>query len=105
MSNPITVLVVWQAKLYAPRERRPGPGTVVAALVLVALIVLAFALGTDYQFSTYGLIPTAAVTCVITIGLLRAAYESFASESLAMLGVRRKVVLEADRWRVAWSLA
>ena len=54
-----------------------------AALVLVALIVLAFALGTDYEFSTYGLIPTAAVTCALTIGLLRAAYESFASEPLA----------------------
>jgi exopolysaccharide biosynthesis polyprenyl glycosylphosphotransferase len=93
---PITVLVFWQAKLYAPRERRPGPGTVVAALALVALIVLAFALGTDYQFSTYGLIPTAAVTCSLTIGLLRAAYESFASEALAVLGTRRRVVLVGE---------
>jgi exopolysaccharide biosynthesis polyprenyl glycosylphosphotransferase len=93
---PITVLVFWQAKLYAPRERRPGPGTVVAALVLVALIVLAFALGTDYRFSTSGLIPTAAVTCAITIGLLRAAYDSFASEALAFFGVRRKVVLVGE---------
>jgi exopolysaccharide biosynthesis polyprenyl glycosylphosphotransferase len=93
---PVTALVFWQAGLYAPRERRPGPGTVVASLGLVALIVLAFGLGTDYEFSTYGIIPTAAVTCVLTIGLLRAAYESFATEALALIGVRRKVVLVGE---------
>ena len=93
---PVTALVFWQAGLYAPRERRPGPGTVVASLGLVALIVLAFGLGTDYEFSTYGIIPTAAATCVLTIGLLRAAYESFATEALALIGVRRKVVLVGE---------
>jgi exopolysaccharide biosynthesis polyprenyl glycosylphosphotransferase len=93
---PVTVLVFWQAGLYAPRERRPGPGTVVACLVLVALITLAFALGTDYEFTTYGLLPTAAVTCSLTIGLLRASYESVASELLRMVGVRRRVVLVGE---------
>ena len=52
------------------------PGRVVASLVLVALIVLAFGLGTDYDFTTTGLIPTAVVTCALAIGVLRAAYDS-----------------------------
>ena len=39
---PVTVLVFLQAGLYAPRERRAGAGRILAALVLVALIVLAF---------------------------------------------------------------
>jgi hypothetical protein len=43
---PITVIVFFQAGLYAPRERRAGSGRILAALVLVALIVLAFGLGT-----------------------------------------------------------
>ena len=48
---PITVLVFLQAGLYAPRERRAGPGRLVAAIVTVALIVLAFGLGTGYEFT------------------------------------------------------
>ncbi len=93
---PVTVLVFWQAGLYAPRDRRPGPGAVVRSLVLVALIVLAFGIGTDYEFTTYGLVPTATVICALTIGLMRAAYESFTSELLRSLGVRRRVVLVGE---------
>ena len=93
---PVTVLVFWQAGLYAPRDRRPGPGAVVRSLVLVALIVLAFGIGTDYEFTTYGLVPTATVLCALTIGLMRAAYESFTSELLRSLGVRRRVVLVGE---------
>ena len=66
---PITVLVFLQAGLYAPRERRAGSGRILAALVLVALIVLAFGLGTDYDFTTTGLIPTAVATSALAIGL------------------------------------
>ena len=66
---PITVLVFLQAGLYAPRERRAGAGRIVSSLVLVALIVLAFGLGTDYDFTTTGLIPTAVVTCALAIGV------------------------------------
>ena len=36
------MIVFLQAGLYAPRERRAGAGRILAALVLVALIVLAF---------------------------------------------------------------
>ena len=77
---PITLLVFWQAGLYATRERRAGLGRVASSLLLVALIVLAFGYGTGYDFNTTGLIPTALVVCAITIGLLRAAYDSFTLE-------------------------
>ena len=93
---PITVLVFLQAGLYARRERRPGSGRMVASLVLVALIVLAFAIGTDYNFTTSGLIPTAVVTCALAIGLLRSAYDSVALEVMRLAGVRRRVILVGE---------
>jgi exopolysaccharide biosynthesis polyprenyl glycosylphosphotransferase len=93
---PITLLVFLQAGLYARRERRPGPGRVVASLVLVALIVLAFGIGTDYDFTTSGLIPTAVATSAVTISLLRAAYDSAALELMRLAGVKRRVVLVGE---------
>ncbi len=93
---PITVLVFAQAGLYAPRERRAGPGRLLSAIVVVALIVLAFGLGTDYEFRTSGLIPTAAVTCAIAIGILRAAYGSVSLEAMKVAGIRRRVVLVGE---------
>jgi exopolysaccharide biosynthesis polyprenyl glycosylphosphotransferase len=94
---PITVLVFAQAGLYRQRERRPGWGRLVASLIVVALIVLAFGLGTDYDFTTSGLIPTAVVTSAITIGLFRAAYESTSLEVMRAAGIRRRVVLVGER--------
>jgi exopolysaccharide biosynthesis polyprenyl glycosylphosphotransferase len=93
---PITVLVFLQAGLYAPRERRAGSGRILAALVLVALIVLAFGLGTDYDFTTTGLIPTAVATSALSIGLLRAAYDSVSLELMGLAGVRRRLVLVGE---------
>jgi exopolysaccharide biosynthesis polyprenyl glycosylphosphotransferase len=93
---PITVLVFLQAGLYAPRERRPGTGRIVGSLILVALIVLAFGLGTDYDFTTTGLIPTSVVTCALAISLLRAAYGSASLEAMHLLGIRRRVVLVGE---------
>ena len=66
------------------------------ALVLVALIVLAFGIGTDYDFSTTGLIPTAVVTTTLSIGLLRAAYGSISLELMRVLGVRRRLLLVGE---------
>src|SRR6185436_9382055 len=90
---PVTLLVFLQAGLYARRERRAGAGRVVSSLVLVALIILSIGIGTSYDFTTTGLIPTAVVTCSLAIGLLRAAYSSFALELMKAAGVRRRVVL------------
>mgnify|MGYP000061770680 FL=1 len=93
---PITLLVFLQAGLYGERERRPGAGRVLGSLVLVSLIVLAFGIGTDYDFKTTGLIPTAVATSALAIGLLRAAYESAALELMKLIGVRRRVVLVGE---------
>jgi exopolysaccharide biosynthesis polyprenyl glycosylphosphotransferase len=90
---PITVLVFAQSGLYRQRELRPGAGRIVACLIVVALIVLAFGLGTGYDFSTSGLIPTSVVASAVTIGLLRAAYESASLEVMRAAGIRRRVVL------------
>jgi exopolysaccharide biosynthesis polyprenyl glycosylphosphotransferase len=90
---PITVLVFAQSGLYRQRELRPGPGRILACLIVVALIVLAFGLGTGYDFTTTGLIPTSVVVSAVTIGLLRAAYESASLEVMRAAGIRRRVVL------------
>jgi exopolysaccharide biosynthesis polyprenyl glycosylphosphotransferase len=93
---PITVLVFAQAGLYRKRELRPGAGRILSSLIVVALVVLAFGIGTDYDFTTSGLIPTAVVTCAITIGLLRMAYDSATLELMRAAGVRRRVVLVGE---------
>jgi exopolysaccharide biosynthesis polyprenyl glycosylphosphotransferase len=93
---PITVLVFLQTGMYAPRERRGGAGRLLGALVLVALIVLAFGLGTDHEFTTTGLIPTAVVTSGLAIGALRAAYGSISLELMRIAGVRRRLVLVGE---------
>jgi exopolysaccharide biosynthesis polyprenyl glycosylphosphotransferase len=93
---PITVLVFAQAGLYRIRERRPGPGRILSSLIVVALIVLAFGIGTDYDFTTSGLIPTSVVVCALAISLLRAAYESAALELMRGAGIRRRVVLVGE---------
>jgi exopolysaccharide biosynthesis polyprenyl glycosylphosphotransferase len=90
---PITILVFAQSGLYRQRELRPGPGRILAGLIVVALIVLAFGLGTGYDFTTSGLIPTSVVVSAVTIGLLRAAYESVSLEVMRAAGIRRRVVL------------
>ena len=71
-------------------------GRLLASLIVVALIVFAFGIGTSYDFTTSGLIPTAVVTSAITIGLVRAAYESVSLEVLRAAGIRRRVVLVGE---------
>jgi exopolysaccharide biosynthesis polyprenyl glycosylphosphotransferase len=93
---PITVLVFAQAGLYRAREKRPGAGRILSSLIVVALIVLAFGLGTGYDFATSGLIPTSVVASAVAISLLRAAYESAALELMRMAGIRRRVVLVGE---------
>ena len=61
----VTVLVFWRGGLYAPREQRAGAGRVVSSLLLVTVITLAFAVGTGYQHTTFGLYVTAFVLSVV----------------------------------------
>ena len=97
----VTVLVFSQAHLYDERERRPGFGRVLSSLILVALITLAFAIGTGHQFSTYGLAPTAVVFCAVTIAGFRASYELVTSEFLRALGTRRYALLAGSGENIA----
>src|SRR5881398_2450436 len=89
----VTVLVFAQAGLYAERERRPGFGRVLSSLVLVALITLAFGLGTGHKFSTYGLIPAAVLFSSAAIAALRGSYEAITEDVLHALGARRHALL------------
>jgi exopolysaccharide biosynthesis polyprenyl glycosylphosphotransferase len=100
----ITILVFWQAGLYAERERRAGVGRVVSSVVLVAVITLVFAWGVNHQFGTYGLAPTAVITCTAIIALLRASYDRVTRDLLRMSGVTRRAVLVGDVDSVAHLL-
>jgi exopolysaccharide biosynthesis polyprenyl glycosylphosphotransferase len=92
----VTVLVFWQAGLYAERERRAGFGRIVGSLVLVGVITLIFALGTGHRFSTYGLAPTAILLSAICIGLLRGSYDLITGDLLRFAGVRRRAILVGE---------
>jgi exopolysaccharide biosynthesis polyprenyl glycosylphosphotransferase len=93
----VTVLVFWRAGMYGPRERRGGFSRVLSSLVLVALLVLAFAIGSGHEgFTTYGLAPVAVVLSAILIGLLRGTYDSLTQDVLRLAGVRRRAVLVGD---------
>src|SRR5437868_12846280 len=85
----VTVLVFWQAGLYAPRERRAGVGRIVSSLLLVTVVTVAFSVGTGYQHSTFGLYVTAFVLAVLVIGLLRSSYEVVTADLWRVVGVRR----------------
>jgi exopolysaccharide biosynthesis polyprenyl glycosylphosphotransferase len=89
----VTLLVFAQGDLYAERERRPGLGRIVSSLVLVALVALAFGLGTGHRFSTYGLAPTAFVLTALLISLLRGTYDGLTGNLLRRAGVRRRALL------------
>jgi len=92
----ITVLVFWQAGLYATREHRAGFGRVISSLVIVALLTLAFGLGTGHDFSTFGLIPTTLVLTAVLMGVFRASYEVVSGELLRLLGVRRRAIVAGE---------
>jgi exopolysaccharide biosynthesis polyprenyl glycosylphosphotransferase len=92
----ITVLVFWQGRLYAPREERAGFGRVCSSLLIVALLTLAFGLGTGHEFSTFGIIPTTLICAALLIGLFRASYEAASRELLRLLGVRRRAIIAGE---------
>ena len=92
----ITVLVFWQAGLYGARELRGGFGRILASLVLVALLALAFGVGVGHQFTTFGIFPAGVVLCAGLVGLFRASYEATTESLLRLSGVRRRVLLVGD---------
>ncbi len=97
----ITVLVFWVGGLYRRRELRAGLGQIVFSLILVAVITLAFGLGTGYHFTTYGLTPTALVLSAFFIGVLRSSYDVLTRDVLRLSGARRRTVLVGQGERLA----
>lgn len=95
----VTVLVFWRAGLYAAREQRAGVGRIVSSLLLVAVLTLAFSVGTGYQHTTFGLYVTAFVISVIVVSTLRSSYEVVTGDVWRIAGARRRAVLvgEGDR--------
>jgi hypothetical protein len=89
----VMVLVFWRNGLYGAREYRGGLGRIVASLVLVAGIALAFGIGTGYHFSTYAIFPTGLLFTVLLIGLLRSSYDVVTRDIFRIAGVRRRAVL------------
>ena len=96
----VTILVFWQAGLYAPRERRAGAGRVVSSLLLVTVITVIFSVGTGYQHSTFGLYVTAFVLSAIAVVLLRSSYEVVTADLWRVAGVRRRALLVGDGERL-----
>jgi exopolysaccharide biosynthesis polyprenyl glycosylphosphotransferase len=92
----ITILVFWRAHLYAAREFRAGLGRVISSLALVAVLTLAFGLGSGHHFDTFGLAPAALVFTATLIGLLRASYEVLTKDIFRIAGVRRRAVLVGE---------
>ena len=92
----VMLLVFWRNRLYGARELREGAGHVVPSVLLVAALTLAFAIGTNQHFTTFGLYLVAAGFVAILISLFRASYESFTGSLMRSFGVRRRVLLVGD---------
>jgi len=89
----VLALVFWQRGLYAQREYRGGIGQIVSSLVVVAVLTLAFGIGTGYHFSTFAIFPTALVITTVLIGTLRASYDIVTRDIFRLTGLRRRAVL------------
>ena len=89
----VLVLVFWQKGMYAERDRRGGLGQIASGLVVVAVLALAFGVGTGYHFSTFAIFPTGLVLTTVLIGTLRASYDLVTRDIFRMTGLTRRAVL------------
>jgi exopolysaccharide biosynthesis polyprenyl glycosylphosphotransferase len=92
----VLLLVFWRNRLYGPRELREGAGRIIPSVMFVALLALAFAIGTDQPVRTFGLYVTGGILTAALISLFRWSYESVTSSLMRSLGVRRRVLLVGD---------
>ena len=66
------------------------------SVLLVTALALAFAIGTDQHFTTFGLYLVAAIAIATMISLLRWSYETLTGSLMRSFGVRRRVLLVGD---------
>jgi exopolysaccharide biosynthesis polyprenyl glycosylphosphotransferase len=92
----VTVLVFWRAGLYGSREQRAGVGRIVSSLLLVTVLTIAFAVGTGYQHTTFGLYLTSFLISVIVISLLRSSYDVVTGDVWRVAGAKRRAVLVGE---------
>jgi FlaA1/EpsC-like NDP-sugar epimerase len=97
----LLLLVFWRNRLYGARELREGAGRIVPSVFLVAALTLAFAIGTDQHFVTFGLYVVAALLTAFLISVFRWSYETLTGSMMRSLGVRRRVLLVGDEEQVA----
>jgi exopolysaccharide biosynthesis polyprenyl glycosylphosphotransferase len=97
----LTLLVFWRNRLYGQRELREGAGRIVPSVLLVTALALAFAIGTNQHFSTFGLYLVAAISIATMISLLRWSYETLTGSLMRSFGVRRRVLLVGDEGQAA----
>ena len=89
----VLVLVFWRKDLYAERERRGGIGQIISSLLVVAVLALAFGIGTGHHFSTFAIFPTALLFTTVLIGTLRASYDVVTRDIFRLTGLKRRAVL------------
>ena len=92
----VTVLIFAYSGLYAAREFRAGGGRIVSSLALVAVLAVAFGVGTGHDFNTFGFAPTAFVICTVLVALFRASYDVVTKDVFRLTGVRRHAVLVGE---------
>jgi exopolysaccharide biosynthesis polyprenyl glycosylphosphotransferase len=97
----LLLLVFWRNHLYGPRELREGAGRIVASVVLVAALALAFAVGTGQHFTTFGLYIVSAFLVATLISVFRWSYETATGAVMRSLGVRRRALLVGDADQVS----
>jgi exopolysaccharide biosynthesis polyprenyl glycosylphosphotransferase len=89
----VTLLVFWQKGLYAEREYRGGLGQIVSSLAVVAVLTLAFGIGTGYHFTTFAIFPVALLFTTVLIGTLRASYDIVTRDIFRVTGLKRRALL------------
>jgi exopolysaccharide biosynthesis polyprenyl glycosylphosphotransferase len=92
----LLLLVFWRNGLYNRRELREGAGRIAPSVALVALLSLAFAIGTGQHFTTFGLYVVSAVFVALLISIFRWSYETATGSLLRQFGVRRRALLVGE---------
>ncbi len=97
----LLLLEFWRNHLYGPRELREGAGRIVPSVLLVAVLALAFAVGTGQHFTTFGLYAAGAAFVAALISIFRWSYETASGGLMRVLGVRRRAAIVGNPDQIA----